>query len=161
MRVFPITIQNNTNFKSKIIKTQFLNHGFDMAIEETNSPLMKDLNRAKGFYDSIRTIAADTSKATFEINAEEKSSKAIKNVVATVDGKDQVVLNNKNPNLLPGYLCATGINKYASEIKQKPEETYLDELQRSIAKLQEQLSAAQNEYAEELQRQLKIMKNNI
>ena len=104
MRVFPITIQNNTNFKSKIIKTQFLNHGFDMAIEETNSPLMKDLNRAKGFYDSIRTIAADTSKATFEINAEEKSSKAIKNVVATVDGKDQVVLNNKNPNLLPDNL---------------------------------------------------------
>ncbi len=160
MQINPVLSTNPTSFKSKILKTPFLNKGFDSAIEQAGSPLTKDLNRAKTFYDSIRTIAADKSKTTVEIFTEEAAN-CKQNTIISLDGKKHVLENKDGTNILQEYLCTKSINEYASTLKHKPKENYIDSLQKTVQQLEERLKNAKIMYSKELQKQLKNMQDSI
>ena len=147
--------------KAKILKSSFLDKGFEMAIEETKSSRMKDLDNAKAFFDNLKKISDNRYINSFKLDAEEVNNGGIKEVLASTNGKPDILWENHDMSLTPGYLCMESVASYARDIKSDRNTTYLDVIHETISNLQIRLAQAKEEFARELQKQLQNMQNNI
>ena len=164
MKINSIAPVNNTNLsfqRAKILKSAFLDEGFKMALKETESPIMKDLNRAKAFFDNMRTIGGETSFSTFKIDAEKGVNGGIKKVFTVCDNENETIIDNHDMSNTSGYLCMQGIKDVAAKAEEPCGKTYLDTILATINNLQLRLVMAKEEYAAEIRKQLKNMQDNI
>lgn len=152
MKINPIDSGNQTqatNFKSKIVKNEFLEAGYDLAHTTIETSMMKDLNKVKCFYDSLAKIKLSKIADTVCFEKTEKGACVV------ADGKKTVLLDEQNKNLQPGYLAVKAINLYAEKLGLPTETTVLDTCQQGIAKKMEELDTLKKGFAAHLKGMLK------
>jgi len=151
MKVNPIST-NNINFEAKIINNPDLEKGYAMAERCANTMLMKDLDLAKDFVESLQKIKASDKIDTFEIGIDKRRPNY---TYTKINGRRHYGgANEFQQNLQDDYLVVTGCKKYASKLG-GTEPTKLDNIKNDINKTMDKLYKLKEKYAEEIQHQLK------
>lgn len=124
MKINPI---DNTNFKSKIKVTPFLQDGINLTRNSIKRSEMKSLDFAKKFVESLNIISeSDKAKVvSFDID------KAANEAAAYADGKKAISYPIQD-NIQPAYIATQIVNKYADSINDEPIPTLLDKYKLNV-----------------------------
>lgn len=151
MKISPIT-NNNASFGSKIQYNETMQKGFELARKASKQGTTKDVEFAKGFADSVRTILKDGSEKQITFVAPEQGAFAIEN------GKKLDILSSGTEQ--EGYRCAKSVKKFASELEQKKDhsiETLKSQLEGAMALV----DALKEKYEYAIQQDLKELEEQV
>ena len=159
MKVNPIdTINNSTTFRATIKPTQSLKDGFNMMERNANSIIMKDMNYAKDFLDSIAKISESNKIEDFSIEIDKRRPK---HTYTKINGRRvSGGPNEMMSNLQDTYLVVEGIRKYASKLE-PAEPSLLDFLKARVEEAQLMLDEAKLRYSERLKSEFEQAKKII
>ena len=159
MKINPInTINNSTDFKAKIEPTESLKNAFDMVERSANSSIMKDLNFAKDFLDSIARISESQKVADYKIEIDKRRANHIYTKIngRSVSGGD----NDRMPNVQDSYLVIEGTKNFASHLEEI-EPSILDLLKAKVEIAQRALDEIKERYSERLKAEFEQAKQII
>lgn len=162
MLINPInTTINHTNFKAYITPTPSLKEGFSMAESNAHSGIMKNMNYAKEFLDSIARISESKRVSEFKIDIDKRREN---HTYTRINGRRVNGGHNEfQPNIQDSYLVVEGTKRYASKLEElKP--SYLDILKSQIEEAEAKLEELKDRYSNQLiaevqQAQKMIFKN--
>ena len=147
MRISPINTVNSMNFGANIKPTQSLRESFDRIEKNTDSMIMKDLNYAKDFIDSIARISESKKITDFKIEIDKRRPE---HTYTKINGRRVSGGHNERiPNRLDSYLVAEGTKKYASTLEELEPST-LDFLKAQVEATQNKLDELKERYGERL-----------
>lgn len=135
MKITPV----NTAFGAKIAYNKNIEAGFDIADKFASGSDKKELDCAKTFIDNLHKISADKSTDILEITS------------------NSGFLNSA----LDGHSCISAVNQYASGLKKKAPETYLDSLKSRLEAVLELAEILKDDYSAALKHELKELRQNI
>lgn len=159
MRINPInTINNKTIFKAKIQPTQSLKDGFDMIEKSTNSIIMKDMEYAKDFIDSIARISESKQVKNFKIEIDKR--RANHTYTKINDKRVSGGSNEMLPNLQDSYLVVEGTKRFASNLEPLEPST-LDLLKTKVEYAQRNLDELKARYNEKLKAEFEQAKKIV
>ena len=158
MLINPISTVNSANFRANILPTQCLRESFDRIEKNTDSAIMKDLNYAKDFIDSLAAISESKKIKEFRIEIDKRRSQ---HTYTKINGSRVSGGYNGNiPNLLDSYLIAEGVKRYASKLEDfKP--SILDSLKEQVEEAQLVLDELKERYSERLKAEFEQAKKII
>lgn len=158
MKVSPISTNNRINFSANITPTTFLKESFDRIEKNADSMIMKDLNYAKDFIDSIARISESKKIREFKIEIDKRRPE---HTYTKINGRRVSGGHNERiPNLLDSYLVAEGTKKYASSLEEI-EPSVLDFLKAQVEQAQLTLDELKERYSERLKAELEQAKKMI
>ena len=147
MRISPINTVNSMNFGAKIKPTESLKDSFDKIEKNTNSALMKDLNYAKDFIDSIARISESNKISDFAIEIDKRRPE---HTYTKINGRRVSGGHNERiPNVQDSYLIIEGTKKYASKLEEL-EPSSLDLLKAKVEEAQRNLDELKERYSDRL-----------
>jgi len=147
MKVSPINTITSTNFKAKIQPTESLREGFDSIERSANSIIMKDMNYAKDFIDSIARISESKKISDFKIEIDKRRADYTYTKIngRRVSGGP----NGAFQNIQDAYLIAQGTKNYASKLEEL-EPSALDILKAQVEEAQLKLDDLKTRYSNRL-----------
>ena len=158
MKISPINTVNNTNFKAAIQPTKSLKEGFNMIERSANSIIMKDMNYAKDFVDSIARISESKKVQDFKIEIDKRRPE---HTYTKINGKRVSGGHNERiPNIQDSYLVVEGTKQYASKLEEL-EPSVLDVLKKQIEEAQFKLDELKTRYSERLKAEFENAKKMI
>jgi len=158
MKISPINTVNNTNFKAAIQPTESLKEGFNMIERSANSIIMKDMNYAKDFVDSIARISESKKVQDFKIEIDKRRPE---HTYTKINGKRVSGGHNERiPNIQDSYLVVEGTKRYASKLEEL-EPSILDVLKKQIEEAQFKLDELKTRYSERLKAEFENAKKMI
>ena len=158
MKISPINTVNNTNFKATIQPTKSLKEGFNMIERSANSIIMKDMNYAKDFVDSIARISESKKVQDFKIEIDKRRPE---HTYTKINGKRVSGGHNERiPNIQDSYLVVEGTKRYASKLEEL-EPSILDVLKKQIEEAQFKLDELKTRYSERLKAEFENAKKMI
>ena len=158
MKISPINTVNNTNFKAAIQPTESLKEGFNMIERSANSIIMKDMNYAKDFVDSIARISESKKVQDFKIEIDKRRPE---HTYTKINGKRVSGGHNERiPNIQDSYLVVEGTKQYASKLEEL-EPSVLDVLKKQIEEAQFKLDELKTRYSERLKAEFENAKKMI
>ena len=158
MKISPINTINSTSFNANIKPTQSLNEGFDLIERNVNSIIMKDMNFAKDFLDSLAKISESDKVPDFKIEIDKRR---LNHTYTKINGRRVSGGHNENiPNIQDSYLVVEGVKRYASNIKNS-EPSLLDTLKEQVENAQRILDEAKERYSTRLKAEFEQAKKLI
>ena len=159
MKLSPInTVNNNNVFTARIQPTQSLKEGFDMVERSANSVIMKDMNYAKDFVDSIARINESTKVSDFKIEIDKRRQE---HTYTKINGRRVSGGHNERiPNIQDAYLVVEGIKRYASNLEEL-EPSVLDALKKQVEEAQNRLDELKARYSARLKAEFENAKKFI
>lgn len=148
MKINPINTNNNISvFRAKIQPTQDLKNTFNAMEKSANSGLMKDMNFAKDFIDSIARISESKQINDFKIEVDKRRANY---TYTKINGRRVSGGNNDRfSNLQDSYLVAEGVKNYAAKLEELAPST-LDLLKAKIEYAEQALDELKTRYSERL-----------
>ena len=147
MKVSPINTITSTNFKAKIQPTESLREGFDSIERSANSIIMKDMNYAKEFIDSIARISESKQISDFKIEIDKRRADY---TYTKINGRRvSGGYNGDFKNIQDAYLIAQGTKNYASKLEEL-EPSALDILKAQVEEAQLKLDDLKTRYSNRL-----------
>ena len=136
MLVNPINTINSVNFRANITPTQSLREGFNMIERSADSIIMKDMNYAKDFLDSIARIEESNKIADFKIDIDKRRPDYTYTRIngRRVGGGHNAAISN----IQDAYLVVESTKKYASKLEEQ-EPSLLDVLKTQVEEAQRNL----------------------
>ena len=163
MKINPInTINDRTNFRAKIEPTEALRKAFDTVEKSADSIILKDMEYAKDFLDSIARISESKKISDFKIEIDKKRANHTYTKIngRRVSGGD----NDRMPNIQDSYLVVEGTKRFASDLEQL-EPSGLDLLKAQVEYAQRTLDEIKERYSERLKSEFEqarqVIFNNV
>ena len=159
MKVNPINTNSNfSTFRARIQPTNDLRNSFNMIEKSANSGLMKDMNFAKDFIDSIARISESKKVDDFKIEVDKRRENY---TYTKINGRRTNGGNNERiTNLQDSYLVIEGVKKYASKLEEL-EPSSLDLLKAKVERAERELDELKTRYGERLKAEFEHAKKNI
>ena len=158
MLISPINSTNTINIRANIKPTQSLKAGFDMAETNAKSGVMKNMNYAKDFIDSVYRISESKKIPEFSIEIDKRREN---HTYTKINGRRVSGGHNESmPNLQEAYLVQEGTKKYASKLEDL-EPSYLDVLKAKIEEAEATLSELKDRYSKQLEAEIDHAKITI
>ena len=154
MKINPINTQNNTNtnFKTKLIKNPSIDSAYSMIEENASSVIMKNMDFAKDFLDSMRKIISSKKTEFFNIFLDKRRPNYTYiniNGRRVYGGADEFKMHLKDD-----YMIVEGCNKYASKLNGTSEPTELDIIKNKIETTERKLCHLKEQYSKLLKQEL-------
>lgn len=158
MLVNPINTVNNVNFRANIKPTQSLREGFDMIERSADSIIMKEMNYAKDFLDSIARIEESNKISNFKIDIDKRRPDYTYTRIngRRISGGQNARFNN----LQDAYLVVEGTKNYASKLE-APQPSLLDFLKAQVEEAQRNLDEIKERYSQRLKAEFEQAKKII
>ena len=158
MLVNPINTINSVNFRANITPTQSLREGFNMIERSADSIIMKDMNYAKDFIDSLARISESKKVDKFSIEIDKRRADYTYTKIngRRINGGH----NDRVPNVQDSYLVVEGIKNYASKLEDI-EPSILDNLKEQIAEAQFRLDELKSRYSDRLKAEFEQAKKFV
>ena len=158
MRISPINTINSTSFNANIKPTKALNDGFNLIERDVNSIIMKDMDYAKDFLDSLAKISESDKVSDFKIEIDKRR---LNHTYTKINGRRVSGGYNEDiPNIQDSYLVAEGVKRFASKIE-KSEPSILDMLKEQDEDAQRVLDVAKERYSARLKAEFQQAKQII
>lgn len=159
MKVSPInTINSNMNFRAKIQPTTYLKESFDKIEKVADSTIMKDLNYAKDFLDSIARISESKKVSDFKIEIDRRRAD---HTYTKINGRRVSGGHNERiPNVQDSYLVAEGTKNFASKLEELEPST-LDFMKAQIETAERALYDLKTRYSEKLKSDFQVARKMI
>ena len=158
MKINPINANHKVNFGAEIKPTKSLKDGFDMIERSVNSAMMKDMNYAKDFIDSLARISESKKVDKFSIEIDKRRADYTYTKIngRRINGGH----NDRVPNVQDSYLVVEGIKNYASKLEDI-EPSILDNVKEQIAEAQFRLDELKSRYSDRLKAEFEQAKKFV
>lgn len=151
MKVNPINTNQNLSFNANIKPTKELQDGFLKVEKCVNSGIMKNMNYAKDFLDSIVRIDQSSKISNFKIEIDKLRPE---HTYTKINGRRICGGHNETQrNLQEDYLVVEGVKKYASKLEEI-EPSVLDVLKEQVEEAERALDEIKTRYGERLKAEL-------
>lgn len=159
MKINPINTNSNfSTFKAIIQPTNDLKNTFNVLEKSASSGLMKDMNFAKDFIDSIARISESKKINDFKIEVDKRRANY---TYTKINGRRiSGGTNDRFSTLQDSYLVSEGVKNYASQLE-KLEPSYLDLLKAKIEFAEQALDELKARYSERLKAEFEQAKKVI